>query len=132
MNCAGRQNVLLALALAALSCFAFPPWVAAADTSPVIVVFTEPGYPPAHTAAPSAEQLRALLPGARFAALQEFEALLKDPAVRMCVLPYGSAFPEDAWPEIYGFLQRGGNLLVLGGRPFTRAAYHDASGWRLR
>ena len=46
--------------------------------------------------------------------------------------PYGSAFPEDAWGEINQFLQRGGNLLVLGGRPFARAAYRDASGWHLR
>jgi hypothetical protein len=47
-------------------------------------------------------------------------------------LPYGSAFPEDAWPEIQGFLQRGGNLLVLGGRPFTRAVYRDGTGWKMR
>ena len=30
------------------------------------------------------------------------------------------------------FLDRGGNLLVLGGRPFTRAAYRDSGGWHLR
>src|SRR5207247_10749046 len=34
--------------------------------------------------------------------------------------------------DIYIFLQRGGNLLVLGGRPFTRAAYRDGSVWKLR
>jgi len=47
-------------------------------------------------------------------------------------MAYGSAFPEQAWPAIQDFLHRGGNLLVLGGRPFTRAAYQDASGWHLR
>jgi Beta-galactosidase len=47
-------------------------------------------------------------------------------------LPYGSAFPEKVWPAISSFLQSGGNLLVIGGRPFTRSAYHDASGWKLR
>jgi hypothetical protein len=57
---------------------------------------------------------------------------LKQPTGRLLVLPYGSAFPEKAWPEIYDFLHRGGNLLVLGGRPFTRSAYRDASGWKLR
>ena len=48
------------------------------------------------------------------------------------MLPYGSAFPEAAWEPIDRFLQHGGNLLVLGGRPFTRAAYRDAGGWKLR
>jgi hypothetical protein len=33
------------------------------------------------------------------------------------VLPYGSAFPADAWNQIYAYLQGGGNLLSLGGRP---------------
>src|SRR5207249_11790461 len=39
---------------------------------------------------------------------------------------------HDALPIFHAFLEHGGNLLVLGGRPFTRAAYHDDSGWRLR
>jgi hypothetical protein len=33
---------------------------------------------------------------------------------------------------ILQYLDRGGNLLTLGGKPFTRAAYEDASGWHLR
>ena len=39
---------------------------------------------------------------------------------------------KSAWSAIFAYLQRGGNLLVLGGRPFTRAAYHDSTGWHLR
>jgi hypothetical protein len=58
--------------------------------------------------------------------------VLGDTATRLLVLPYGSAFPEESWSIIHAFLDRGGNLLVLGGRPFTRAAYHDANGWHLR
>jgi hypothetical protein len=34
------------------------------------------------------------------------------------VLPYGSAFPVDRWPEIKAFVKRGGGLVVLGGAPF--------------
>jgi len=34
------------------------------------------------------------------------------------VLPYGSAFPVDAWPAIRNFINAGGALLVLGGAPF--------------
>ena len=45
-----------------------------------------------------------------------------------------SAFrvPEADWNAILEYLDRGGNLIVLGGKPFTRAGYKDASGWHLR
>ena len=97
-----------------------------------IVVFYESGFLPADTAAPSEAQLKESLPGARFATTEQLAEQLKNPATRLLVLPYGSAFPETNWAAIYGFLQEGGNLLALGGRPFTRAEYHDASGWHLR
>jgi hypothetical protein len=104
----------------------------AADRFSGAVVFSEAGFPAADAAGPSAHQFAALLPGARFARAGQFATLLKDPATRLLVLPYGSAFPEASWPEIFAFLKNGGNLLVLGGRPFTRSAYHDATGWKLR
>jgi hypothetical protein len=37
---------------------------------------------------------------------------------QLLVFPYGSAFPSDAWPAIMEYLRGGGNLLVIGGRPF--------------
>ena len=70
------------------------------------------------------------LPDAQFASTAELKDRLT--SAKLLVLPYGSAFPEDAWADIYAFLQRGGNLLVLGGRPFTRAAYRDGNAWKLR
>ena len=102
-----------------------------ADRFSAVIVFTEAKFPAADTAIPS-PPLAALLPGARSASAAELATLLKDPATRLLVLPYGSAFPEQEWPEIFAFLQNGGNLLVLGGRPFTRSAYRDATGWKLR
>jgi hypothetical protein len=39
------------------------------------------------------------------------------------VLPYGSAFPADAWPAIKGFLDGGGSLVVLGGAPFAQPVH---------
>jgi len=104
----------------------------AADQFSSAVVFTESGFPAADAAGPSAHQFAALLPGARFTPAGQLATLLKDPATRLLVLPYGSAFPEESWPEIFAFLENGGNLRVLGGRPFTRSAYHDATGWKLR
>jgi hypothetical protein len=96
------------------------------------VVFSESGFPAADSASPSVGQLLTLFPESRLVASAELKPLLKEPASRLLVLPYGSAFPEEAWDEINQFLQRGGNLLVLGGRPFTRSAYHDDAGWHLR
>lgn len=95
------------------------------------VVFHETGFPSADSAAPSDEQLARLLPGARLAAAKELLASLGAPTTKLLVLPYGSAFPEEAWEGIFEFLRRGGNLLVFG-RPFTRAAYRGANAWRLR
>lgn len=49
--------------------------------------------------------------------------------VRLVVLPYGSAFPRDAWRGLLSYLQQGGNLLVLGGRPFERPVSGSPKGW---
>jgi hypothetical protein len=96
-----------------------------------VIVFTEPGFPAADSSAPSPEQLAALFPSMSVSAEQLGRTLLS-PSAHLLVLPYGSAFPEESWPAIKNFLDRGGNLLVLGGMPFTRAAYRDAQGWHLR
>ena len=104
----------------------------AADRFSGAVVFSEAGFPAADTGAPSEQHFAKMLPGARFAGAGQLAIPLKDAATRLLVLPYGSAFPEESWPEIFAFLQNGGNLLVLGGRPFTRCAYRDATGWKLR
>ena len=69
----------------------------AADRFSSAVVFSETGFPAADAAGPSAHQFAALLPGARFARAGQLATLLKDPATRLLVLPYGSAFPEESW-----------------------------------
>lgn len=97
-----------------------------------VVAFQEEGFPTVDSAPVAREGLRELIPDARWSSADELAAVLSEPSAKLLVLPYGSAFPEAAWSSIHAFLQRGGNLLVLGGRPFTRAAFHDASGWHLR
>ena len=96
------------------------------------VVFSEPQFPAADSAGASSQQLAAALPGAQFADADHLQSALAVPSVRLLVLPNGSAFPEDAFSAMKQFLDRGGNLLVLGGMPFTRAAYRDHAEWRLR
>jgi hypothetical protein len=120
--------------------FAFAALVLLISTAPLsaqshsagVLVFSEAGFPAADCAGATAPQLAAMLPGAKLATADQLHDALAGSPARLLVLPYGSAFPEDAWPSIKQFLDRGGNLLVLGGRPFTRSAYRDHGEWRLR
>ena len=96
------------------------------------VVFSDARFSAADSASPSQEQLAVALPGAQLVGSDNLSSALAVPSARLLVLPYGSAFPEDAFPAVKQFLDRGGNLLVLGGMPFTRAAYRDHAEWRLR
>src|SRR6266496_4583505 len=97
-----------------------------------VIVFGEAGFPAADSATPSSQQLAALFPQAKSAGAEQLRDALAASASRLLVLPYGSAFPESEWGTIKSFLDRGGNLLVLGGMPFARAAYRDSQGWHLR
>lgn len=106
--------------------------VIAAQNNPAVVIFAENGFPAADSAAASPQQLHGLVSEAKVASAAQLPVLLADPSRGLLVLPYGSAFPEEAWPSIHQFLERGGNLLVLGGQPFTRAAYRDHGIWKLR
>jgi Beta-galactosidase len=97
-----------------------------------VVVFSEAAFPSADSSVPSRSQISAALPNAKFVNAQELGEALSFPESHLLVLPFGSAFPEATWPHIQRFLGRGGNLLVIGGRPFTRSAFHDNTGWHLR
>jgi len=112
--------------------FLFGPALLAQNSMSAAVVFSEPGFPAADSAGPSPQQLAAALSGAQIANANQLPNALAAEHTRLLVLPYGSAFPEDDWSAIKGFLDRGGNLLVLGGMPFTRAAHRDQNGWHLR
>src|SRR5579863_9633210 len=82
---------------------------------PATVVFWESNFPAADTAAPNRAQIETLIPGAKFSGDDDLQKSLALETTRLLVLPYGSAFPEDAANAIHTFLERGGNLLVLGG-----------------
>jgi hypothetical protein len=125
-----RKLPILVLGLFALLAGHLP--LQAQTASSATVVFQEPGFPAADSATPSPQQLAAIFPGAQHVNAGQISQVLTGTSVRLLTLPYGSAFPEEAWPSIRQFLERGGNLLVLGGRPFTRAAYRDHGEWRLR
>lgn len=125
------MDKLLAFVILASFFVAYDPLLSAQDRSG-IVVFSEPGFPAPDSTAPSPQQLETLFQGSKLAGAGQLREALSSPLTHLLVLPYGSAFPEDDWPAIKGFLDRGGNLVVLGGRPFTRSAFREGGGWRLR
>src|SRR5579862_7120759 len=92
------------------------------------VVFFEPGFPSSDSPAVTDSALHTAFANAEFVSLQQLTPALVKPETDLLVMPYGSAYPEAAWPAILHYLDRGGNLLVLGGKPFTRAAYAAGSG----
>jgi hypothetical protein len=94
------------------------------------VVFYEAGFPAADAAQVSEAQLHAAFSAASFVDASQLPQSLAD--TDLLVMPFGSAYPEADWKPILEYLDRGGNLLVLGGKPFTRAAFHDNAGWHLR
>ena len=113
--------------LLALVLFSFPSCSFART-----VVFWQPGFPAADSPEPSESTLQTAFPGAKLAAATQLADALRAPATNLLVLPYGSAWPEAEWNAILEYLDRGGNLIVLGGKAFTRAGYKDGSGWHLR
>jgi hypothetical protein len=127
----GTDSMKKSLGIAAILVFLLSGWAAAQDKS-AVVILAEPGFPAADSAVASPEQLAGWVPGAQLASVEQLRQSLNSPAPALLILPYGSAFPEEAWPDIDQFLQRGGNLVVLGGQPFTRAAYRDHGSWKLR
>ncbi|MGA3371002.1 MAG: hypothetical protein ABSC48_04495 [Terracidiphilus sp.] len=96
-----------------------------------IVILDEPGLPAIDTAPAPLTLLRQALPAAIFCPAAELNRRLSDQSAALLILPYGSAFPLDQWRAIEEFLAHGGNMLTLGGRPFTRPARFEDGQWRL-
>jgi Beta-galactosidase len=118
----------------AFACFLFVlvPSSIRAQQFPSAVIWSERGLPAADSAVATPAQLAQIFPGAHVVAVDQLAAQLADEKMQLLILPQGSVMPEAAWSGVTDFLHRGGNLLVLGGRPFSRAAYQDSSGWHLR
>ncbi|MFP5206619.1 MAG: beta-galactosidase [Acidobacteriota bacterium] len=84
------------------------------------VVFWQPGFPTVSSEPLQRATLAQALAGmdAQFADLSALENPATLAGAELLVLPYGSAFPADAWKQIHSFLHSGGSLLVAGGQPF--------------
>ncbi len=82
------------------------------------VVFWQSGFPVIASQPPARETLAKSIddPETVFAGLDSLKESLT--GAGLLVLPYGSAFPAEAWGAIQAYTRAGGNLLVLGGQPF--------------
>jgi hypothetical protein len=82
------------------------------------VIFQQAGFPTVESEPLDSTTLRAAFGKTDTADIAQLKAgdILKQAS--LLVLPYGSAFPEQAWPAIFHYLQEGGNLLLIGGEPF--------------
>ncbi|HEY6447598.1 MAG TPA: alpha-amylase family protein [Acidobacteriaceae bacterium] len=84
-----------------------------------VVVFSEPGFPTVGSQPISNATLTPALGGDTvFAGVNQLTRPETLRGANLLVLPYGSAFPVEAWGAIERYLHEGGNLLVLGGQPF--------------
>lgn len=96
-----------------------------------IVLFWEQGFPASDVVQISELQAKEVFFGCETVSSNELASRLT--TAKVLVLPFGSSFPESGWPAVRQFLERGGNLVVLGGRPFTRPAFKADDGrWELR
>jgi len=99
------------------------------QTTTTTVVFEQPGFPTLDTSSAFSQTLHTALPQAQFVSASELSLSLQKSSVTLLVMPYGSAFPLAQWDSIHSFLLRGGNLLTLGGKPFTRPVYEQQHKW---
>ena len=93
------------------------------------VVFWQDDFPFCDALPVSQPILDAALTAAEFIGLDDLAAALGSQDASLLVLPHGSAFAFDAWPDIYRYLQRGGNLVTLGGSPFEIPVYRRRQGF---
>ncbi len=86
----------------------------------MIVLFNEPEFPTLGTLPLPLALLKKSLASAGPVTVAGLEGLHElDPLkADLVVLPFGSAFPKDAWEGLYSYFSKGGNILALGGRPF--------------
>ena len=93
-----------------------------------VVVFWQEGFPTLESQPVPQGTLRKALEKLEpaFANLDELNEpeTLRD--AELLVLPHGSALPADAWGAVLKYLQSGGTMLVVGGRPLTIPVRREA------
>ncbi|MBI3112724.1 MAG: cellulase family glycosylhydrolase [Ignavibacteriales bacterium] len=65
-----------------------------------------------------------------FLNVRELAGRLSPDSFDLFIMPYGSAFPKEAWPVIRRYLLSGGCWVNLGGVPFSVPVVRQGSVWR--
>jgi Cellulase (glycosyl hydrolase family 5). len=90
--------------------------------NPGILFLEESGFPTLETEPLSFSEIQQVLKGRQitktdFAGLHRW--IDEKANIDLLIWPYGSAMSDKVWTDIFSFLQKGGNLIVTGGRPFS-------------
>jgi hypothetical protein len=96
-----------------------------------VAVLNEPGFPSVDAPRSDAALLGRPLDGLELAYLtvSELNDRLSPEQRDVFVMPYGSAFPKEAWPALIRYLEAGGNWVNLGGVPCAVPVERVAGGW---
>lgn len=121
-----------AVAVVVASLFAVGAAAAEEAVTPRVTLFLEPDFPAVDVPAPDALALMEALGAARLrvAGLDSLAAALAPGRTDVLILPYGSAFPAQAWPALHAYLAAGGNWINLGGVPLAVPVVRDHGLWR--
>src|ERR1041385_5689968 len=100
---------------------------------PKAIVFFDPEFPQVDGCNVDQNLLQTALGDfdVTYASEPELVAQLKVDRFNLLITPYGSAFPKRAWPTVFAYLRAGGNLLNLGGIPFSVPVERAGSQWRI-
>ena len=102
------------------------------ERAPRALLFRAEGFPTVDAAVVDDTVLDNAIQGlevTRATSTADLSAHLTREEVDVLVMPYGSAFPVDAWPAIRSFLEHGGGLANLGGAPLHVPVSRGATGW---
>jgi hypothetical protein len=102
------------------------------DARPTAIVFWEGGFPEVDGCSIDRNVLQAALERFDVRYLSEPQLIdqLQAQHCDLLITPYGSAFPKRAWPAVIKYLRAGGNLLNLGGVPFSVPVTRAGSEWQ--
>ena len=103
----------------------------ATDRPERAALFQAPGFPTVDAPVIDNATLSAALSGLPVDVLSSVDEVNDELRLRTydaLILPYGSAFPLDAWPVLRAFVKKGGSLVVLGGAPFHHPVRWVADG----
>ena len=131
-------STIVAVAAAVLGAVWLTAWSPSAQSAPAaeprprVAVFFEAGFPAVDIEAIPEADLRQALAGldVEWLSASRLASGLSRERHDVLVMPFGSAYPEEAWLAILRFLEAGGSLVNVGGRPFAVTVSRKGAAWQ--